>query len=157
VFAAVIVTLWDEYLIVFIPTGLYLALRLRPITRYGGVVGISVCALMLVYGLREMADYMAWNSARWSAGRALVAQGVPPEAIDGGFEWIGWYEFESALPVAIANGRRSDLFAWTTVNRHAYRLAFSPVAGYDVIGWVPYRGSLLDPGGQIYILRAASK
>jgi hypothetical protein len=150
---ALIVVLWDEYLIVFLPAGLYLALRLRPITRGGMLAGACVCALMLTYGCREMADYMAWNSARWVAGRGLVAQGVQPDAIDGGFEWAGWYEFESALPAAIASGKGGDLFAWTRVNPHGFQLAFAPIAGDVTLGSVPYRGSLLDPGGHIYILK----
>jgi hypothetical protein len=154
---ALIVVLWDEYLIVFIPAGLYLALRLRPISRGGLVASGCVCALMLAYGCREMADYMAWNSARWVAGRTLVAQGVRPEAIDGGFEWAGWYEFESALPVAIARGKGGDLFGWMTLNPHPFRLAFSPLAGYEVLGSVPYRAPLLDPGGQIYVLKVVLK
>jgi hypothetical protein len=151
------VILWDEYLIVFLPAGLYLALRFRPVTRGGLVAGGCVCALMLAYGCREMADYMAWNSARWAAGRSLLAEGVPPEAIDGGFEWAGWYEFESAWPVAIARGMRADLFGWTTVNPHRFRLAFTPIAGDEVLGSTPYRGSLFDPDGQIYILKVVSK
>jgi hypothetical protein len=159
VLAALVVILWDEYLIVFMPAGLYLVLRLRPITRLGLVAGGGVCALMLAYGCREMSDYMAWNAARWTAGQRLVAQGVRPEAIDGGFEWAGWYEFESALPVAIANGKGADLFGWMTVNRHDFRLAFSPAAGYEVRGSVPYRGSPLAfvPAGRIYLLEAVVK
>jgi hypothetical protein len=154
---ALIVVLWDEYLIVFVPAGIYLILRLQPITRSGMLAGVGVCALMLAYGCREMADYMAWNSARWVAGRELVAQGVPPEAIDGGFEWAGWYEFESALPAAIASGKGGDLFGWMRMNRHDFRLAFAPIAGDITLGSVPYRASLLDPDGQIYILKAVSK
>jgi hypothetical protein len=159
VLAALVVTLWDEYLLVFIPAGLYLVLRLEPITRVGILVGGCVCALMLAYGCREMSDCMAWNTARWVAGRTLVAEGVRPEAIDGGFEWAGWYEFESALPAAIANGKGRDLFGWMSINSHDFRLAFSPMAGYEVLGSVPYHGSrfALDPEGQIYFLRAVSK
>jgi hypothetical protein len=157
--AALVVILWDEYLIVFIPAGLYLALRLGPITRGGILAGGCVCALMLAYGCREMSDYMAWNTARWAAGRALVAQGVRPEAIDGGFEWAGWYEFETALPAAIAGGKGADLFGWTTIYRHQFRLAFSPMAGDRVLGSVPYRGSRLafDPEGHVYSLRVSSQ
>src|SRR4029453_3718738 len=42
--------------------------------------------------------------ARWTAGRALVQRGARPEEIQGGFEWIGVYDFENAQPVASASG-----------------------------------------------------
>ena len=118
------------------------------------MAGVAICAAMLLYGLREMTDYMAWNNARWSAARQLVARNVPPEIIDAGFEWVGWHEFESALPVSIAKGKGRDLRAWTTETPDEYRLAFSPLDGYSVIDVVPYAGSPLAPARRLYLLRS---
>lgn len=150
---AIIIFMWDEYLLVFIPAGLYLALRLGPLKTRGWVVGFTVCAAMLVYSLYEMSDHMAWNAARWAAGEKLVAQGIAPEAIDGGFEWVGWYEFETALPVAIARGQKDNLFAWLTVTPDQYRLAFEPLKGYTVFQSVTYHVPVFGREAEIYILQ----
>ncbi len=153
-FTAVIVAMWDEYLIVFIPAGLYLVLRLGPVKLPGWLFGLGACVAFLAYGLFEMDDHMAWNAARWAAGEQLVAQGAPPDAINGGFEWVGWYEFETALPIAIAHGQRDDLFAWMAVTPDQYTLAFEPLPDYTLRDRFPYQ-TRLGRSGQIYILQSA--
>jgi len=150
---AIIVFMWDEYLLVFIPAGLYLVLRLGPINLRGWIAGLAICAAMLAYSLYEMADHMAWNTARWAAGEKLVAGGVSPEAIDGGFEWVGWYEFETALPVAIARGQSESLFAWQTVTPDQYKFTFEPLAGYTIFQSVVYRVPVFDREAEIYVLQ----
>jgi Dolichyl-phosphate-mannose-protein mannosyltransferase len=151
---AVIVVLWDEYLIVLVPAALFLALGICQLTRTGLVAGLVLCSLMLLYGLREMADHMAWNRARWMAGKRLVAEGVPPERIDGGFEWVGWYEFDSGLAAARAGGHHPDLFEWMKVTPDCYVLAFSPLAGYAELGSTPYSAWPRAAHGRIYALRS---
>lgn len=147
------VVLWDEYLLVFVPLGLYLTLRLRPVSRRGVLLGICVCAAFMGYSLIEMDDHFAWNSARWEAGQALVAQGVHPENIEGGLEWDGWYAFETAWPQAMAQGKRNDLWAWMTITPHQYWLAFESLPGYTVVRQTPYSGRLSRQTKYIYTLK----
>lgn len=147
-----IVVLWDEYLVVLIPAGLYLALRIEPIRRTGVILGLAACLAFFVYGARELSDYMAWNSARWSAASELVAQGVDPAHIDGGFEWIGWHEFNSALPAAIAQGHGRELFGWMRITPDRYRIAFSPIQGHALVDSVPYQGSFFNEAGAVFVL-----
>jgi hypothetical protein len=152
---ALLVYLWDEYLLVFIPASLYLVLRSGSLRLRGWLVGLTACAAILAYDLVEMSDYMAWNSARWAAGEQLVARGVPPGAIDGGLEWVGWHEFETALPLAIAKGQANDLFAWMSITPKRYTLAFEPLTGYNTVNQVAYRVPVLDRVGHIYVLERA--
>jgi hypothetical protein len=142
----------DRYLLVLVPVSIYLALRSGSIKPVGWLIGLGVCATLLVYNLVELGGRMAWTTASWTAGQQLVAQGVPPETIDGGEEWSGWYEFETALPVAIAQGKGNDMFAWRQITPKQYVLAFEPVSGYNVYGQVSYRSPLIGRAGQIYIL-----
>ena len=148
--------LLDRYLLVLLPASLYLVLRLGDIKPAGWWIGLGVCAAMLTYSLVEMGDHLAWNTARWAAGERLVAQGVPPEAIDGGFEWVGWYEFETALPRAIASGLKDDIYAWKTLTPKPYKLSFEPLPGYTTLGQVPYRSPLIGRTGHIYMLKQAA-
>lgn len=152
---APMVKLWDEYLLVFLPASLYLVLREAGLSARGLVAGGLVCASMLAYALPEQAEYLAWNDARWRLGRQLVQQGAAPQQIQGGFEWVGWYDFEAALPLAIAAGRGDDLFGWVAVFPDQYFMAFQPLGVTNgrskVSGVVPYR-SRFGPGGEIYAL-----
>jgi len=151
---AATVQLWDEYLLVFVPASLYLVLREGPVSVRGWCAGALVCAAMLGYALREQADYLAWNVARWSVGRSLVDAGVPAVEIEGGFEWMGWYDFEKALPLAIAAGREDELFAWVTALPDRFFLAFDtdqPAGGVRVVGTAPYR-TPWGPQGTVYAL-----
>jgi hypothetical protein len=151
----VFVYFWDEYLFVFAPIGLYLTLRGVRITRAGWVAALLACVLIGAYTWIELGDHMAWNAARWEAGQRLVQQGVPPGEIDGGLEWVGWYEFETALPQAIAAGRRNELWAWYDWTPHRYYLAFEPLEGYRVIDRVEYHTPLIGRVGYVYILTKA--
>lgn len=151
----VFVYFWDEYLVVFVPIGLYLTLRGVRITRAGWVAAVSACLLIGTYTAIELGDHMAWNTARWEAGQRLVQQGVSPGEIDGGMEWVGWYEFESALPQAIAAGKQNELWAWYDWTPHHYWLAFEPVEGYSVIDRVEYHTPLIGRIGYVYVLTKA--
>lgn len=151
-----VIFMWDEYLIVFIPASLYLVLRLGSINLRGWLLGLSACLAMLAYSLIEMGDHMAWNAARWKAGERLMALGVPPQEIDGGFEWVGWYEFENALPVAIAHGDGDDLLAWMRITPDRYTLAFEPLDGNTVIDHISYCSPMIGCTGSIYVLQPTS-
>ncbi len=146
----------DRYVLILVPVGVYLVLRLGQIKPAGWWIGLGVCAVMLAYGIVEMSDHLAWNTARWAAGRQLVSRGIPPEAIDGGFEWVGWYEFETALPRAIARGYKEDLYTWMTLTPKPYKLAFEPLPGYTVLYQVPYRSPWIGRTGYIYALKEAA-
>jgi len=151
--------LWDEYLIVFVPASLYLILREGRVSVWGGCAGALACAAMLAYTIPEQADYMAWNDARWTLGRRLVDGGAPPVEIKGGFEWIGWYDFEEALPLAIAAGRGGDLLAWTEAIPDRYILSFEPTQPPKrtrLVGSVPYR-TQFGSQGWVYALELVSQ
>jgi 4-amino-4-deoxy-L-arabinose transferase-like glycosyltransferase len=152
----VFVYFWDEYLFVFVPAGLYLALRFGKIQPRGWIAALVACAAFAVYGLIEQSEHMAWNAARWEAGDQLVAQGVAPEAIDGGLEWVGWHTFETALPEAIAEGKQQELWAWYFIHPFEYALAFEPQPGYAVVNRVMYRNPVLSRVGYVYVLKPVS-
>ena len=58
--------------------------------RFGAVLLLAMFGL---FGTLGLADYFAFQRARWSLLTPLVAGGVAPERIDGGFEFGGRYLF----------------------------------------------------------------
>ena len=106
--------------------------------------------LLAGYGLFSVTgthDYLSWNRARWAALRHLtVEEGVPPRAIDGGFEFNGLYAYNPAY-----QPRPGKSFWW--VQDDQYILSFGPIPGYEVAERYPYR-TWLPPGtGEILVLR----
>lgn len=153
ILSVVFVVFWDRYLLALMPMALVVSGRSAGLKRAGWIAGLMACGVMATYSLAGMNDYLAWNTARWAAGRQLVAQGVSPTALAGGIEWVGWYEFETALPWARAAGKGNELFGWTQMTPKKYQLAFTPLAGYQVIGAVAYSRWLSAQPDHIYILR----
>ena len=148
--------LWDHYLLVFVPASLYLTLRGAHISARGGIAGALVCGSMLAYTLPEQAEYLAWNDARWRVGRELVRQHVPPVRIDGGFEWVGWFDFERALPIALAAGYSDNLGAWMTIFPDRYFLSFEPVDGARIVASARWRTRFGSEGTVLAVERETS-
>ena len=144
---------FDRYLLVLVPCAAYLILRRRPLSRLGRLAAVMISVAFMTYNIVGMNDYLAWTAARWNAAEALVAQGIAPKNIDGGAEWVYWYEFETALPLARAAGQDNDIFAWMHMTPKEYLLSFEPMAGYSVMSDVRYSHWPSSQSGHIYILR----
>jgi hypothetical protein len=127
-------------------------LKLGPISGKKQGVTVALCVTLAVYALIGLGDYFSWNTARWIAGEQIVAQGVSPETIDGGFEWNGWYRFETALPQAIAAGKGEDLFGWLKLTSDQYIMAYEPLDGLPIMSRVEYAVPLSDQRRFIYVL-----
>jgi hypothetical protein len=53
-----------------------------------GVVGaLSVVLVLVAAALTVNVD--TYSAARWAAGQIAVSRGVPANAVDAGFEWVG--------------------------------------------------------------------
>ena len=79
----------------------------------------------------------------------LVARGIPPEQIDGGFEWNGWYRGQAVIAAATQQGQspgigsrlQSSIIDGLHMKRARWVLAFAPPAGAvaeRVLVAVPY-------------------
>jgi len=57
-------------------------------------VTAASCVLILAglgwFCIAATHDYLAWNRLRWELGRGLLAEGVDPLALSGGFEFNAW-------------------------------------------------------------------
>lgn len=136
---------FDRYWLVFVPLLLLLlawgykaSTGQRPPWLAWGLV-----ALMGLFSVGATHDYLAWNRARWEALHWLTnTQGVPPERIDGGFEFNGWHR-----PGVLEHGRARS---WWWVAAEDYCITFGELEGFTKVQaftwprWLPPgRDSLL--------------
>lgn len=85
------------------------------IARGPAIVARAALAVLIGTALLLVTESAAFASARWTAGSTAVAQGVPADRVDAGYEWTGWH---AQLPVP-ATGRAADLgtsVAWWSMN-----------------------------------------
>ncbi len=102
-YAAVGYRLFDRYTWATAVVLLLLVLRV-PACRPGptGAVAAGVVLLSTVSLLVTVEEY-TYDAARWQAGEAAVASGIPATATDAGFEWVGYHYREPAFTPADEN------------------------------------------------------
>ncbi|SFC13244.1 glycosyltransferase family 39 protein [Spirosoma endophyticum] len=98
-------------------------------------IGLFVAyALFSVTGTH---DYLAWNRVRWQALGNLMKDGVLTTQIDGGFEFNGWYLYESRFKPTPGK-------SWWWVHDDTYVVGASVLPGYSLFqqhkvdSWLPW-------------------
>ena len=136
--------IYDRYYLLFVPLA---TLVLFIVCSQGNAPSRGWTALavlcLLTYGSFAIAgthDYLAWNRSRWQALRTLtVARHIPPEQIDGG------YEFNRTCRSAEHKSGGDDLL-----------LSFCPSPGYVEVERYTFRRWLPPGEGAILVLRKIS-
>jgi hypothetical protein len=113
------------------------------------IISLAVGSLIL-YGTFSVAgthDYLSWNRARWQALNNLeTEQRAGPDEIDGGYEFNGWYLYDS-------NYRASPGKSWYWVARDDFMVALAPVPGFTEMKRYHFQRWLPPGEGSILILR----
>ncbi len=149
---AIKATLFDRYLLplfvlAVLAGPLLLPNAARRLLSGRGPVAIAAVgiALAAVYTVVCTHDYLAWNRVRWAALQDLVAGGVAPQRIDGGYEFNGWYLYDPSY-------RKQPGKSWWWVHDDEFQATFGPLDGYR-----PYRRYPVprwwDHGADVQILR----
>ncbi|HEX9493794.1 MAG TPA: hypothetical protein VGA33_11065, partial [Thermoanaerobaculia bacterium] len=113
--------------------------------RRAKLVAITSLIIIAIFSTYSVAEYHAWNGARWKAVAELRARGIPITDIDGGAEVWSLYE----LSHADQRFRRIHQFG---LPPRPYLIAFEPMRGYRVVGKYPFTGWLGLHRGVIYLL-----
>src|SRR5207248_5396254 len=92
---------FDRYTLVLLPAALLLCLVAFPTAARARVLGLAGMAFLAAWSIWWERDYLDRRAALWQSGLALVSRGVPPEEIDGGYEWNGWYRGRAVLAAAV--------------------------------------------------------
>jgi hypothetical protein len=146
---------FDRYLLLVLPFAIASLMVLRPLP-----VLRPLSLLLAVawggYALAGTHDYLAWNRARHAGIAALESAGVPPTAIDGGFEYnaalfaptLGTSPGDAETRPGQPYTRRS----WWWVIDETYVLSFRPLPGYRVRERRPFPRWLPPGTGHIFVL-----
>ena len=99
-------------------------------------------------------DYLKWNDTRWKAIEYAEQElGATPATMDGGFEYNGSRIGEARLEAGISGSfwQEIDRNAWTP--NDTFRIAPSPLAGYEQCARMEYHSWLGFRRGDIFVLR----
>lgn len=124
---------FDRYFLVLLPLCLFLFSGISFGKKVTGFSPASWAALLLLaaFSMAGTHDYLSWNRARQAALNHLVnEQKIPPEKIDGGFEFNGWYK-----PGPIEHGRAKS---WWWVASDEYCVTFGPLDGFQCVAKFPF-------------------
>jgi hypothetical protein len=143
---------FDRY---FLPVILFFALLLTTsgikVYRWNLVVSLLLFLCLSFFSVSATHDYLSFNRARWTGLRSLMAKGISPHQIDGGFEFNCWYETGSWKPV-ILTGK-----SWWCIDDDTYLLSVGDVCGYKKIATCKYNSFLtFEPDSVLVLQRSDS-
>jgi hypothetical protein len=148
---------FDRYVLFLVPLGIVILFLLASDVgraKAGSLVvnmnmSLAVASLILysTFSIAGTHDYLSWNRARWQALNNLeTEQRVRPDEIDGGYEFNGWYLYDS-------NYRASPGKSWYWVARDDFMIAFGPVPGFAEMKRYHFQRWLPPGQGSILVLR----
>lgn len=148
----VITGYFDRYLLFVLPFLIALWARTWPVAEGSAArlpqwVALAWIVSVTGFGVAATYDYFAWNRARWDAIRHAESIGAAADKLDGGFEFNGFYGYETRARDA-APGK-----SWWWVKDDKYIVAFSLVPGYESAATFPIRGCLPRTPARIHLLR----
>ncbi|HNX68631.1 MAG TPA: glycosyltransferase family 39 protein [Candidatus Omnitrophota bacterium] len=144
---------FDRYQLVYIPFVIFgMMINSGPVSWSTGRLRMAVALVLLAligyFSVAATHDFMTRNRTRWDVLRYLmIRQGIPPGEIDGGYEFNGWYTYDS-------NYHKKTGMNWWWVADDQYRISYNPsVEGYVPLHGVSYKRWLPPGEGYIFILK----
>jgi hypothetical protein len=167
---------FDRHLLMILPTALLLVAGWAKDCTMTRAAPALVLAFLACYGLAGTHDVYAFSRAAFKAGDSLIARGVSPMSIEGGYAFDGWYTFEVWQQEKVRRARTSDpwwvqalmqgidsrwlLSLSPAVDEEAYRESRRPwtarnppdIQGYHTVETVPYTTWLPPARRELYVL-----
>ena len=143
---------FDRYLLTILPPLLFLIYKCLPHAHSETNRNITFKIIILIipliiYTTGGTSHYFAWNRARWQGLYWLLNErGVLPENIDGGFEFNGWYCFDSEYEAV-----KEKNWYWVKNNSHA--IAFNQDERYTIEKPLPYFNMLKFRTDSLFVLK----
>ncbi|HEX7476794.1 MAG TPA: hypothetical protein VF331_03235 [Polyangiales bacterium] len=99
----------------------------------------TVLGLGMLFGVLGTRDYLQRSRAAWALVAQPLSAGVPPEDIDGGFEYRGFYRFEGPHERTRIEVREdySQLERFI-LSFHARIDGYRPIAQRSYLRWIPF-------------------
>jgi len=117
-----------------------------------GTLAFSVLLFLCIafFSVSATHDYLSFNRARWTGLRSLMAKGISPHHIDGGFEFNGWYATGQREAIILKNK------SWWWVDDDTYLFALGNVCGYRELSACRYNSFLTFSPDSVLILKRSS-
>ncbi len=93
--------LYDRYLLVFLPVAAAAFAAGRQDRARRAAPAFAAAAVLGFFTWAGLADYFAWNRARWTAGMTAVAHGLSPDRVENGFDWDGQFTLTRNLALGV--------------------------------------------------------
>ena len=94
---------------------------------------VLALAALAWFSVASTHDYLAWNRARWGLGNELLAAGVNPLHVSGGFEFNAWHNYDTFRE----RGNIGKVYYWW-YDRLDFLITMEPQDAYHVIGKKEY-------------------
>lgn len=143
---------FDRYILLLLPLTIITVLTSIEKTKNFrlDLSAILSIALIGIFTIGATHDYLSWNRIRWQALNDLMQQEIPPNRIDGGFEFNGWYLYDPNY--SIYKARKAKL-VWWWVLQDDYIVDFNKIEGYDVVKQYPLKNWLPFQSDRILVLK----
>ena len=125
---------FDRYVLPCLPLLFLILLPVKPlITRFKGIVYISLISVYVIFCVAATHDYLSWNRARWLAIDYITKElKIEREKIDGGFEFNCWYQTGEWHPEI------KDQISWWFVGADDYVVSFGKIKRFKAIKKIAY-------------------
>ena len=139
---------FDRYLL---PAILFFILLLTSseikVQKWNLALSFLIFLCLAFFSVSATHDYLAFNRARWKGLKSMMAVGISPHHIDGGFEFNSWYEPGNwSWPATW--GQKS----WWRVDDDTYLISTGYVSGYNKIATFKYTSFLEFAQDSVLIL-----
>jgi 4-amino-4-deoxy-L-arabinose transferase-like glycosyltransferase len=148
-FLLILNSFYDRY---FLPVILILmVLILSPEMKIHKSSLISLILMLSIsfFSVTATHDYLSFNRARWQGLNSLMAKGISPHQIDGGFEFNCWYQTGDIHWGKMIPQEKS----WWCVDDDTYMLAVGNVGGYQIVRSIKYKSLLTFTQDSVLILK----
>jgi 4-amino-4-deoxy-L-arabinose transferase-like glycosyltransferase len=141
--------LFDRHILIVAFPLLILVGRLSKANTHVKGLAAAVAAIVLLgsFAVAATHDYMQWNRIRWEMGRQLLAKGVDPLSIVGGFEFNAWNNYDTF----VARGRTAQVSHWW-YDRRDFIITMMPMDGYLIRQTRSYYSWVHQRSIEIYLI-----
>jgi hypothetical protein len=145
---------FDRYYMVLLPLLIILLspIRFSP-TKVANKLGMFSLVVIVFFSVCATHDYLAWNTARWELLEEVIAEGISPNDIDGGFEFNAWYDQSNAVDLVPNDDKKKS---WWCKKGDTYLIAFGAVEGYVKFKRKIYVTYLTPGKDQVFLLKKIS-
>ena len=143
---------FDRYLVLLLPLTIIMVLTsIEKINDFKLDLSILLSvALIGIFTIGVTHDYLSWNRVRWQALNDLMQQEIPPNRIDGGFEFNAWYLYDPNHSIYKARKAKS---VWWWVSQDDYIVDFNKIDGYEVVKQYPLKNWFPFLSDRIFVLQ----